>query len=106
LLSLYYGQMEDTTKLVQLRAEIDGIDQQLVSLLNQRAKVSLQIRVAKGNSSIYRPEREAEVIRNVTATSEGPLSSEALATLFHTIIYVCRSIQDATIPDHTATIAE
>lgn len=95
--------MEDTTKITQLRAAVDEIDKELVALLNQRAKLSLQIRVAKGSSSIYRPEREAEVIKNVTAVSEGPLSSEALATLFHTIIYVCRSIQDVTLPDHASS---
>lgn len=95
--------MEDTTKIAQLRATVDEIDKELVALLNQRAKVSLQIRVAKGNSGVYRPEREAEVIKNVTAASDGPLSSEAIATLFHTIIYVCRSIQDVSLPDHAAS---
>ncbi|HKR81798.1 MAG TPA: chorismate mutase [Candidatus Saccharimonadales bacterium] len=91
--------MEDISKITKLREEIDRIDEQLVALLNKRAQVSLKIRVAKGSSSIYRPEREAEVINNVTAASKGPLSGEAIATLFHTIIYVCRSIQEVSLPE-------
>jgi len=91
--------MEDMTQITKLRQEIDTIDEQLVALLNRRARLSLQVRIAKGSSGVYRPEREAEVIQNVTNASEGPLSEEAIATLFHTIIYVCRSIQDADMPD-------
>lgn len=90
--------MEDQQKIAELRAQIDGLDEKLVELLNERAKISLRIRVAKGDSSIYRPEREAQVVEHVSQVSTGPLSTEAIATLFHTIIYVCRSIQEVEVP--------
>ncbi len=90
--------MEDMTQITNLRKQIDVIDEELVALLNKRAQLSLQVRIAKGSSTIYRPERENEVINNVVESSAGPLSPEAIATLFHTIIYVCRSIQDTEMP--------
>jgi len=91
--------MEDMTQITNLRKQIDTIDEELVTLLNKRAQLSLQVRIAKGSSGVYRPERETEVVQNVTRASTGPLSPEAIATLFHTIIYVCRSIQDSDMPD-------
>lgn len=90
--------MEDAEKITELRAAIDNIDEKLVGLLNERAKLSLRIRVAKGDSHVYRPEREAQVVDHVSTVNAGPLSTEAIATLFHTIIYVCRSIQEAEVP--------
>ena len=90
--------MEDTKKVAELRALVDAIDKELVDLLNKRAKLALKIRVAKGNSEYYRPQREAEVLLRVAETNEGPLSAEAITTLFRSIVYVCRGIQDAAVP--------
>lgn len=89
--------MEDTQKLTELRAEIDVIDRELTKLLNKRARLSLQARIAKGNTTVYRPEREVRVLQNVVSGNKGPLSDEALKTLFQSIIFVCRSIQEIKI---------
>jgi chorismate mutase/prephenate dehydratase len=89
--------MEDTNKLTELRKEIDTIDLELLTLLNKRAKLALQVRIAKGGTTVYRPEREAEVLQQVAAKNKGPLSAEAVKTMFQSIIYVCRSIQEVKI---------
>lgn len=89
--------MEDTQKLTELRKEIDDIDFQILKLLNKRARTALQVRIAKGGTNIYRPEREAQILRQVVAKNKGPLSNEALETLFKSIIYVCRAIQEVKI---------
>ena len=89
--------MEDTHKLTELRKDIDLIDFEILKLLNKRAKKALQVRIAKGGTSVYRPEREAEVIRHVTSRTTGPLSDEAIKTMFQSIIFVCRSIQEVKI---------
>jgi chorismate mutase/prephenate dehydratase len=85
--------MTDEHKLVALRVHIDDIDKQLVVLLNERARLALQVGIAKGGSQVYRPEREAQVLANVCSTSDGPLSDDGLQTIFKTIITVCRTIQ-------------
>ncbi len=54
--------MEDTKKLLELRQEIDELDFQILKLLNKRARTALKVRIAKGGTNIYRPEREAEVL--------------------------------------------
>ena len=89
--------MEDTQKLTELRSEIDTIDLEIAKLLNKRARLSLQARIAKGNTTIYRPERESQVLSNIVKGNKGPLSNEALKTLFQSIIFVCRSIQEVKI---------
>jgi chorismate mutase/prephenate dehydratase len=89
--------MEDTQKLTELRKEIDDLDFQILKLLNKRARTALRVRIAKGGTSVYRPEREAQVLAQVVTKNTGPLSNEALTTLFQSIIYVCRSIQDIQI---------
>jgi len=91
--------MEDTKKLIELRTQIDTIDERLTQLLNERATLALQVRIAKGGTSVYRPEREAAVIDHVTSVNSGPLSDEAIKTLFHAIIYVCRAIQDVKLKE-------
>jgi len=89
--------MEDIKKLTELRKEIDVIDRELLTLLNKRAKLALKARLAKGGANIYRPEREEQVLAAVMRSNKGPLSDEAIKTLFQSIIYVCRSIQEVKI---------
>lgn len=89
--------MEDSKKLAELRSKIDSLDEQIVELLNERARLSLQARIAKGGRTVYRPQREAQVLEHVTRVNDGPLSEEAIQTLFRSIIFVCRSIQQVEI---------
>ena len=89
--------MEDIKKLTEIRKDIDHIDLEILKLLNKRAKLALKARIAKGEGAAYRPEREDEVIKQVTAKNTGPLSDEAVKTMFQSILYVCRSIQEVKI---------
>ena len=83
----------DEQKLADVRQKIDDIDAQLVALLNERARMALQAGIAKGNQHIQRPEREAEVLRNIAAANKGPLSDEGVQEIFKKIVEVCRTIQ-------------
>jgi chorismate mutase / prephenate dehydratase len=89
--------MEDKEKLAELRTEIDTIDRELLELLNKRAQFALQARIAKGGKNIYRPEREEEILRAIASKNKGPLSDEAVRTMFQSIIYVCRAIQEVEV---------
>lgn len=84
---------DNTEKLATYRKQIDDLDQQLLKLVNERARVALQVGIAKGGQNIHRPEREAEVLRNVMGANNGPLADEGVRTIFTTIIDVCRTIQ-------------
>ena len=79
------------------RNRIDDIDLQLVRLLNERTMCATEIGKLKIKLGLdaYSPERELEVMKNVTACNKGPLSSAAVRRLFERIIDEARSVERA-----------
>jgi len=75
------------------RAEIDALDEKIVALLGERASHAVAIGALKADAQIYRPEREAQVLRRVAGSGAGPLSGEALARIFVEIMSACRSLE-------------
>jgi len=71
-----------------LRDKINNIDVKLVSILNQRAKISQQIGHVKKSSSkaIYAPAREQEVLSNAKKLNKGPLSNDSLEAVYREIM--------------------
>ncbi|WP_293762522.1 prephenate dehydratase [uncultured Aquitalea sp.] len=79
--------------LKQHRDAIDSIDVQILNLLNQRASHAREIGEIKGGGIIYRPEREAQVLRRIKALNPGPLPSESVARLFREIMSECLALE-------------
>jgi len=81
--------------LNDIRKHIDDIDQQLQSLLTERAKLALQVAAVKKqqNSAFYDPAREEAIIESIINRNQGPLSNEALEKIFRNIIAACLDIQ-------------
>ena len=81
--------------LIGLRDHINHLDEQLVLLLNERAKTALQIGEIKAAQGIkvYDPSRERAVIERVNSLNGGPLDKGALEEIYAAIIAVCREIQ-------------
>ena len=84
--------------LRQARERIDEIDQQLRSLLNERAGCAQAIaRLKAGDSTrptaYYRPEREAQILARLRAENEGPLPDDHVERLFREIISCCLSLE-------------
>ena len=81
--------------LERWRQKIDAVDLELVRLLNERAHYAEEIGEIKVSLGLdaYSPEREEEVMRNVTSTNRGPLSVQALRRLFERIIDESRSLE-------------
>jgi chorismate mutase/prephenate dehydratase len=77
----------------RLRAEIDRIDGDLVRLIGERAAHAAAIGRLKGDGPVYRPEREAEVLRRAAAANGGPLPDEALTRIFVEVMSACRAIE-------------
>ncbi len=82
-------------KLKEKRRRIDLIDQKLLTLLNQRLGVALELGKIKNKigKKLYDPAREREVLANVNLKNKGPLREQDLARIFKTIIKVCRQAQ-------------
>ncbi|NBO63686.1 MAG: chorismate mutase [Acidobacteria bacterium] len=77
------------------RRQIDEIDLALVALFNKRTRCAIEIGHIKKRLAleIYSPQREAQVIANVTAANEGPLDPEAIRRLFERVIDEARRIE-------------
>src|SRR6476620_9071735 len=84
--------------LVAVRAQIDGIDRQIQALIAERALWAHQVGKAKGKLAAavdyYRPEREAQVLRQVVDRNQGPLSDDVLVRLFREIMSACLAQQE------------
>jgi len=81
--------------LEALRAAIDAVDQQLLALLNQRAALAGEvgdIKRAEG-SPVFRPEREAQVIRTLQQANAGPLKDGNVAHIWREIMSACRALE-------------
>ena len=67
---------EQEKQLLPHRNAIDEIDAAVLELLNQRAVHARAIGELKGTGVVYRPEREAQVLRRIKELNRGPLSDE------------------------------
>ncbi|HEY8355539.1 MAG TPA: prephenate dehydratase [Methylophilaceae bacterium] len=75
------------------RDRIDAIDDQLLKLVNERACHAREIGMIKGEGPIYRPEREAQVLRRLLQNNQGPLSDEAVTAIFRSVMSNCRALE-------------
>lgn len=84
-------------ELSGVRAEIDGIDAELLTLLNRRARCAQQVGEIKTRHGqgghIYRPEREAQVLRRIQDTNTGPLPNESVTFFFREVMSACLSLE-------------
>lgn len=83
-------------KVRKLRTRIDNLDEEIQGLINQRARLVLDIAKAKadaGAGNFYRPEREAEVLAGILARHTGPLPAEEMARLFREIMSACLALE-------------
>jgi chorismate mutase/prephenate dehydratase len=81
--------------LAESRKAIDALDLQLLELLNRRTRVVEEIGRAKESIGlpVYEPKREEDVFRNVTDHNTGPLTTDAVKSIFERIIDEMRTLQ-------------
>jgi chorismate mutase/prephenate dehydratase len=82
-------------KLKPLRERIDAIDTQILDLLSQRARIAQEVGHVKAESDapVFRPEREAQVLRSVALRNAGPLAQVDVQTIFREIMSACRALE-------------
>jgi chorismate mutase/prephenate dehydratase len=84
-----------TDKLKPLRDRIDAIDAQILDLLAQRGQVAQEVGHVKAETMapVFRPEREAQVLRRVAERNPGPLKDHDVQTIFREIMSACRALE-------------
>jgi len=83
--------------LLKLRDQIDSIDKQIQELISDRARCAqsvAEVKKTEGDTQFYRPEREAQVLRKVLETNNGPLDDEEMARLFREIMSACLALEE------------
>ncbi len=83
-------------ELKALRARIDGIDDTILQLVSERAGIAQQVGRAKNGEKIYRPEREAQIVRRLREVNPGPLSGDTIERLIREIMSACRAVEETT----------
>jgi chorismate mutase len=77
------------------RRKIDELDEQIVQLINERAKAARAIGELKQaqNLPVYEPQREKDVFAHVRRANPGPLSEVEIVDVYERIIDVMRALQ-------------
>ncbi|HEY9148761.1 MAG TPA: prephenate dehydratase [Gammaproteobacteria bacterium] len=92
--------MSSEEKLQAIRERIDALDEQLQTLINERASLAqevAEVKLAAGEEAVfYRPEREAQVLRRVRERNQGPLPAEEMARLFREVMSACLALERPT----------
>ena len=88
-------QSDLSQKLKKKRKEINLLDLKLLTLLNQRLRMALEIGKIKKEmgKKIDDPRREKEVLERLKLKNKDPLKDEDLKKIFTTIMKVCRKSQ-------------
>jgi chorismate mutase/prephenate dehydratase len=83
------------------RTRINNLDEQILTLLSQRAEAALHIGDLKRRQGTptYVPEREVEVLHRLSELNAGPLPSGAIEAVWREILSACRQLE------HPMTVA-
>ena len=85
----------DGVEITDWRTKIDGLDEEIVGLINRRAEAARAIGELKRQAGmpVYEPRREDEVFAHVKAKNAGPLADAEIQHVFERIIDVMRTLQ-------------
>jgi len=83
------------SELKNLRGEIDAIDEEILNLLNRRARIVIEVAgiKRKENTRFYSPEREKEILQRLISINKGPFPNSAIKPLFREILSASLSLE-------------
>ena len=78
----------DSAALAALRGKIDRVDKRLVALLNERARLVVEVGERKRGSAtpIYAPHREAQVLQRAIDANAGPLPDRTIEGIYRELM--------------------
>jgi 3-deoxy-7-phosphoheptulonate synthase/chorismate mutase len=83
------------TRLLELREQIDSINQELLRLIQARGELVLEIGDYKRSHDrqAFDPDREEQMLQALESQSAGPYSSAAIREIFDAIFRASRQLQ-------------
>jgi chorismate mutase len=96
------GVLNPMDNIDNLRERINSIDDELLRLFNERAKLALEIGRMKKDQGlpIYIPSREDQIIMRVQQENPGPLSPTSIARLYQQLIQESRTLEEEDAESH------
>ncbi|MBO4369129.1 MAG: prephenate dehydratase [Desulfovibrio sp.] len=93
--------LSTSDRLSNVRKEIDAVDTELLTLLNKRAALSLEVGRIKAcdTDAIFKPLREHDLLNTLAKRNEGLLPEEHLRSIWREILSSSRALQ---CPQHVA----
>lgn len=87
--------MSQSDPLIPLRRKIDEIDERILALLNDRARIVQEVGKIKKNqqADFYAPSREQAIYDRLIHLNPGPFPNEALKSVFREIISASLSLE-------------
>ena len=88
--------MDNPDNIDDLRDRINSIDDELLRLFNERAKLALEIGRMKKEQGlpIHIPSREEQIITRVQQENPGPLPPTSIARLYQQLIEESRTLEE------------
>lgn len=85
----------DLKFLSAVRREIDWVDEEILELLNKRARISKRVGRLKAGSGdpVFKPAREKRLLDRLTAMNPGPLPNDHLRAIYREIMSSSRALQ-------------
>jgi 3-deoxy-7-phosphoheptulonate synthase/chorismate mutase len=82
-------------ELLRLRARLDGVNRQILALVQARGELVLEVAALKDKLGLdsYDPRREAEMLRELTEEPSGPFDAGELAAVFEALFAVSLGLQ-------------
>lgn len=78
------------------RRRIDTLDRELLRLLNERARIGLEIGrlKRKRGQPVHVPQREGAILLRLARLNQGPLSAQALGAIFEMVFQQVRALEE------------
>ena len=82
-------------KINELRSRVDEVDQELIRILNERARIVQEIVAIKAEAGkpLFDPKREEEILRRVAEENEGPIYDTSMREIFEIILHRIRDLE-------------
>jgi chorismate mutase len=89
------GIVENLRNMSVLREEMNRINAQMLHLLNERARVAIEIGEIKKrqNRPIVDEKREREIIAKMQEENQGPVTDEQVARFFGNLFQIAKELQ-------------
>ena len=82
-------------RINELRSRVDEVDQELIRILNERARIVQEIVAIKAEAgkALFDPKREEEILRRVAEENEGPIYDTSMREIFELILHRIRDLE-------------